>query len=175
MRLYFRLLILLFFALLRKRDLTGNPESKLRFMVLPSDCVVKLMSNERYLGFLDLGRIDLLIRFDLFKTVIKRNWQPHVISVHIRYMYSLQIFSLFVLQTRLIRKDRSFFWIEQRFEQKGRTVATSISKCLFISKGKIIPTDMIFRAMQEDNISPALSEKYKIVNEVDNLLRNITT
>lgn len=71
MRLRLRLLIVLFRAIFGKRlDLSGT--SRLAMVVLPNDIDIHTVTNDRFHAYMDLGRLDLLIRFGLIGTFIRK-------------------------------------------------------------------------------------------------------
>ena len=80
---------------------------------------------------MDLGRLDLLLRTDLAGALIKHRWQPLAGAVNIRYKQSLLPFQKYRLHTKVIGWDEKWFYIEQRFERKNRTIAVGLVKALF--------------------------------------------
>ena len=173
MKLQFRLFRIMVAAFMRQRNFELKDTSILWFILMPWDCVLTRAGNDRYHSFMDLGRIDIAIRFGLWKTIFKPNWKPFVISVHIRYNESLKMFQRFSLRTRVIYWDSHFIWIEHVFERKGKTIATAISKNVAIGKGGIVRTSLIFRPFIRDLQSPLQEKVITLVNAMDGILRNI--
>ena len=144
MNLLFRLFIIMIESLFRKR-LHPLSESVLNLTVLPNDLDLNMhMNNGRFLSIMDLGRLDLLIRTDLAKALFKHRWQPLVGAVNVRYKLSLMPFDRYRLHTKVIGWDEKWFYIEQRFERKNRTIAVAIVKALFRGpKRNITPEDTL--------------------------------
>ena len=128
MRLRFRLLKMILAAIFRKRNFDMSDESVLHYIVMPWDCDIKLVSNDRYHAFMDLGRIDLIIRFGWWRIILKNKWEPFVKTADIRYRYPLRLFQRFTLRTRMMYWDKDYFWMEHSFERKGKTMATEIGR-----------------------------------------------
>jgi len=171
MRDYLRLLRVILAALLRNpRDFTG--ESVLDFTVMPWDCVVKLVGNDRYHTFMDLGRIDLLIRMGGWHTLLHERLQPFVQSVHVRYRYPLHLFQGFILRSRLVHSDHSYFWTEHIFQVDDKIMATAVSKNGLTRCNRIVSTDKILQFLV-GNIASYAEERILTVNAVEKLLRNI--
>jgi acyl-CoA thioesterase FadM len=172
MRLRFRLLRVILAALFRSRDLDFSEESVLHFTVLPQDCVLKHVGNDRYHAFMDLGRIDLLIRFGGWKAVIFEKLQPFVFTAHIRHRYPLRLFQTFVLRTRLVNMDNRFFWLEHVFECDKRAIATAISKNGFKCRDKIVSTRNTRLLLNRENIYwHYCDRKSTVLSNTEKLLR----
>jgi acyl-CoA thioesterase FadM len=106
--------------------------SVLTFRVWPNDLDINLhMNNGRYLTIMDLGRIDLLIRWGLGGVMVKRRWMPVVGAATIQFRRSLSPFQRFRLHTRVLCWDEKWVFVEQRIESlDGRVAATAIVKGL---------------------------------------------
>ena len=174
MRLRLRLLRVILSALFRRKNFYFDDYSALHFTVMPSDCVLKYVGNDRYHAFMDLGRIDLLIRSGGWNTLLFEKLQPFVFTAHIRYCHPLQIFRRVTLYTRLIHWDNSSFWIEHIFKSEGTTIATAISKNGFIHRNKIVPTEYIFNLLNGEKIpSPYSVKKIPVLAAIEKLLREL--
>lgn len=158
MRMYTRLVWLLLVAFFRWHSFTG--ESVLHFRVMPWDCVIKLMGNDRYHAFMDIGRLDLLLRFGGWQFLLANKLQPFVYTAHIRYRYPLSLFRSFILRTRLIYVDGTSFWMEHIFECKGVTMATAISKNGLTCDNRIMPTRTIMEVHELHNFIPFYSDQH---------------
>jgi acyl-CoA thioesterase FadM len=160
-------------AFLRQRNLELDDTSILRFILMPWDCVLTRAGNDRYHAFMDLGRIDLAIRFGLWKIIVRNKWRPFVITVHIRYNASLKMFQRFVLRTRLIHWDSRYIWMEHIFERKGKTVATAISKNAAIGKKGMVSSSLISRLFHQELKSAIGEDQIAVTNAMEGYLRNI--
>ena len=156
MNLIFRLIVLLIHSFFRKR-LHPLAESILQLRVLPNDLDLNLhMNNGRFLSVMDLGRLDLLIRTDLARALFQHRWQPLVGGVNIRYKQSLMPFQRYQLKTKVIGWDEKWFYIEQRFMLKNRTVAVALVKALFRGKNRNITPEETLKLIQVNIDPPAI-------------------
>jgi acyl-CoA thioesterase FadM len=111
-------------------------EGETHFLVWPNDLDPLMhMNNGVYLTLLDLGRIDLMIRNGLFKAASRNGIYPVVASEAIKFRRSLEPFSKFSIRTKTVYWDEKYFFIEQRFIQKGEVAASALVKGRFLRKG----------------------------------------
>lgn len=162
-------------ALCRKKNFDITDESVLRYTVMPWDCDIKLVSNDRYHAFMDLGRIDLILRFGWWRVILKNKWEPFVKTVDIRYRYPLRMFQRFTLRTRMMYWDKDYFWMEHSFERKGRTVAVAISKNSAKSRKGVVTTSEALQLLNRNLQQPSCPEKVKIINDTEILLKSLQT
>ena len=176
MRMYLRMLRVILFALLRGRNLYISEASILNFTVMPWDCVVKLVGNDRYHAFMDLGRIDLMLRLGGFNAFALQRLQPFVFTAHIQYRHSLRMFQNFVLETRLKHWDNKFFWMEHIFKCGNRIMATAISKSGFTLDNRMVSTEAVFVLLNGEKVSSLYPQNsISIVHAIEKLLRALRT
>lgn len=142
MRLRIRLLLLIVKSLFTSRR---SGESVLHFCVLPPDCVIKYMGNDRYHAFMDCGRLDLLFHLTGWSILLKKKYSPFVYTCHIMYRKPLRLFTRFTLRTRLAHIDGYYFWMEHIFEQDGQVMATGISKNGICQSNKLMTTHDVLK------------------------------
>lgn len=150
MNLWFRVLRV-FLKSFRCPPIEVFGESRLSFRVWPTDLDINLhMNNGRYLTLMDLGRTHFMSQLRLLWKLPLRKWYPVVGSVQIEFMRSLDPFQKFDIVTRLLTWDEKWFYLEQRFESNGRTMARAVLKALFLgSGGRIGPEEIIRLVMDE--------------------------
>lgn len=159
MNLILRLFWIILESFFRKR-LHPLSESVLHLRVLPNDLDLNFhMNNGRFLSIMDLGRLDLLIRTDLAKALLRHRWQPLVGSVNIRYKQSLLPFQKYRVHTKVIGWDEKWFYIEQRFERRNRTIAVGLVKALFRGNHRNITPEQCLKLIKVNIDPPALPEK----------------
>ena len=173
MRLRLRLCLIFLNALYRRTKLPISGQSVLRFMVMPWDCVIKRVGNDRYHAFMDLGRIDLIIRLGWSKTIYKSNWKLYVITSYMRYRYPLKCFERFILRTQIIYVDKHFIWMKHVFESKGEIVTTAISKNAAISKRGIASITSVLNICPGNLEKPVLSEDIRTLCDTERILRDL--
>jgi len=159
MNLLFRLFWIIVESFFRKR-LHPLAESVLHLRVLPNDLDLNFhMNNGRFLSIMDLGRLDLLIRTDLAKALLKHRWQPLVGAVNVRYKQSLMPFQKYRLHTKVIGWDEKWFYIEQRFARGNRTIAVGLVKALFRGERRNIRPDECLKLIHVNIDPPQMPER----------------
>jgi acyl-CoA thioesterase FadM len=108
--------------------------SVLRFRVWPHDLDVSLhMNNGRYLTLMDLGRLDIMVRSGLWRSVLRHKWTPIASAITIRYRREMRLWQSFRLETRLVCWDQATVVMEQNFvfnggERDGQIAAHALFK-----------------------------------------------
>lgn len=134
MNLFFRLLWLIIVGRMRSSVSPVGP-CRTPFRVLPSDLDVLLhMNNGVYLSLMDLARVDLLRRANLYEPIRARGWYPVVTAQTIQYRRSLALFHRFAIVTRVLWWDDRSILLEQRFERGAETVAYALVRGRFLSR-----------------------------------------
>jgi acyl-CoA thioesterase FadM len=143
MRLRLRLLLLLIRGLLLKR-MTLLDTSVLSMWVLPTDVDVRNVTNDRYHAFMDLGRVDWIVRCGLLGPSIHGKYAPVVRFMSIRYTYPAKLFQRIEQHSRILSWDSEWVWFEQKFVRQGRTLAIAYCKGCMRNKEGIVPTAVLF-------------------------------
>ncbi len=161
-----------FAAALSRPPLHPLDESVVSFRVWPNDLDVNLhMNNGRYLTLMDLGRLDLVVRMGVLRTLRRRKWNPVVGSLQVRYRRSLLPFQRYDIRTRLVGWDERWFYVEQRFERAGETVAAALVKGLFLGPEGRVPTQAVVDATGHHVDPPALPEAVAAWQESERVFR----
>ena len=133
--------------------------SRLRFRVWPTDLDINLhMNNGRYLGVMDLGRLDLAFRTGLGRAMTRNHWKPLVGGLTMRYRRSLELFARYELHTRMLGWDAKWCFLEQRFLKDGELIAEGVVRLLFRGEEGNIPSAELLRGIGHDGPSPELPE-----------------
>ena len=99
-------------------------ESVIRMRVWPNDLDLNMHVNSgRYLSFMDIGRVDLLVRMRAFRAVIGRGWRPINGGTMIIYKKSLLPWERFTVRTRILCWDEKWFYFEHRVERHNGDLA----------------------------------------------------
>lgn len=161
MNLYLRLLWLLITARFRGALQPPFGVSSLTFRVWPHDIDANLhMNNGRYFTIADLGRMDLMLRTNLWRTAMRRGWMPMLSGSIIRYRREIRTFRPFELQSRILYWNDRNFVMEHRFltEKDGRkdTAAVALVRGGLYNRAEkrfVSPTE-IFEVMGYSGPSP---------------------
>ena len=151
MNLYFRFIFLLIKSFLnpQKQDLFDPCETQFKVNLMDLDLNFH-MNNGRFLSLMDLGRIDLMIKSQVFKKLITQGYYPVIVSESIRFKKSLELFQNFSIISQLDSWDEKDFYINQRFivNHNGGTdlVAEGYIKGRFKQRKRqgSVPTSEIF-------------------------------
>lgn len=183
MNLIFRLIGICLLYLRDRRKIAPLDASELHFTVWPTDLDANIhMNNGRYLSIMDLGRLDLIVRMGMMKTVIKEKWMPVLSAATIRYRISLNPFQKFKLETKVIWWDEKWFYMEQRFiikggNKDGAVAAIAFVKGSFYSKQRktTVPTSELITLMGlTETDTPAQPSYIKSWQQSEEDMRELT-
>ena len=109
--------------------------ARMRFRVVPTDLdVLGHMNNGVYFSIMDLGRMDLMIRAGLWKTLRDKGWYPVMASETATFRKSLQPWQLFDVESRIVGYDEKAIYMEQRFVVDGEIYMSAMTKARFLQK-----------------------------------------
>jgi acyl-CoA thioesterase FadM len=134
MNLWLRLLWLIVTAHRRTRLVMPGGVSELHFRVWPHDLDPSLhMNNARYLGIMDLGRLDVILRSGLWRAVTRHRWTPIASAAVIRFRREMRLFDRYRLETRILAWDELAVVMEQVFvfdggAREGQVAARALFK-----------------------------------------------
>lgn len=116
MNLWLRLFVYLLTCWWRPGITLPAEPAVLRMRVWPFDLDTSLhLNNGRFLTLMDLGRVELMVRSGLWRSVLKHGWTPIASGVQIRFRRELKAFERFDLVTRILWWDEASLVMEQVF------------------------------------------------------------
>jgi len=123
----------------RPMSLTGT--SRINLRVWPGDLDLYLhMNNGRYLSLMDLGRLDFIIRVGMLPFMRRQGWRPQLAAATTRFWRSLQPFSRFSLNTRVVWWDEKWIYMHHEMVREGRVAAQGMVKLVIKSpQGTVAP------------------------------------
>ena len=140
-----------------KLDLEDKGRISLR--VLPTDLDLNFhMNNGRFLSVMDLGRIDLIIRMGMLKTLSNNGWYPVIGAIHTTFRKSLYLFERYDIVSHIVGWDEKWVYLSQTIERNGEEVATAHMKTLFMSEDGKVPTALIAEALGDGGASADVPE-----------------
>ena len=107
-------------------------KSVVKLFVFPNDVDVVRVSNGTYL---DLGRIDLLIRHGYFFRAIRKGYYPVVSGQALKYKRSLRLFQTFEVHSHFRHCGEKWGYMEHRIYQNGQLCVVGVVKGLFAGPG----------------------------------------
>ena len=145
MNLIFRLLWMLIAASFGARaDITG--ESHLTFRCLPTYLDLNFhMTNSRYHSFMDLSRVDFMIRNGAWGKLRRAGLGPVLGSSAIRFRRAINVFQKFRVTTRVLAWDERWIYLEHKLiaeggKMDGETAAVAIMNTTFVGSEGRVPT-----------------------------------
>lgn len=151
MHLIFRTIIRTFFSR-RASKLGMRDVGRMTFRTLPTDIdVLGHMNNGVYLSIMDLGRMDLMIRTGAWERLRAQKMYPVMASSTISYRKSLNLWTKFVLETKLIGVDEKAVYSEQRIVVDGEIYARAITRARFLKEGGgVVSVEELTRVLEVD-------------------------
>lgn len=159
MNMWFRTLLVRLFA--TRRPAVGvHDVARMRLRVLPTDIdVLRHVNNGVYLSLMDLGRIDLLLRAGVWQRMTTAGIYPVVTSSTITYRRSLDLWTRYTLETRVLGYDDRACYLEQRFVVDGEIFARGVVKGRFLRRtGGTVTMDELTALLGVDRSELVLPE-----------------
>lgn len=144
MNMFLRLFWLLATAKRRGR-ISAWDVSRRTYSVRPRDLdIFWHMTNSAYLSFLDLGRMDLVVRSGIWDRARHERINAVVANQTITYRKPLKLGDTFTIETRIAGVDGRAVYFEQRFTVGGQIYAEAAVRTRFIRRGSgVVPMEEI--------------------------------
>lgn len=172
MTLYFRLILILFKSLFRRKVNFRGPILT-HFRVWPSDLdIFGHMTNARYFSLMDVARTDLLARTGLMGKLRELGWYPVVVEESMHFRRALLPFVKFQIKTEITGYDDRHLVLRQTFIKKDKVVALGIVRARFLGpdKQKIPPQELLSLSQGKRSFESSLPQsevsKYAYHQEV---------
>ena len=176
MNLIFRLFWMLLTARFGKRvDIMG--ESFLTFRCMPTDLDLNFhMTNSRYHSFMDLGRVDFMIRNGAWANLRGGGLGPVLGSSTIRFRRAINPFQKFRVTTRILAWDERWIYLEHKLIAEGgkmhnETASIAIMNTTFVGKEGRVPTEKLMQIIGYTATQPPLPDVLARKAEMDALLK----
>lgn len=143
----------------RQPRLAAGDESRLDLRVLLGDVdVYPELNNGRHLMLMDLGRIDLAVRTGLWDQLRRRRWALVTAGASVRYRHRVPLFGRLTVHTRIVGRDRLWFYVHQEIRHRGRLSSSALIRSGFASHGGLVPTAEILAAVGDASLPETLPE-----------------
>lgn len=128
--------------------------------VLPTDIdVLRHMNNGVYFSIMDLGRMDLLIRSGGWKKLSAKGYYPVMANETISFRKSLNLWTKFDLETRVVGYDAKGVYVEQRFVVGGEIYAQAMTRARFLKRsGGTVSLEDLLETIGWDESHPVLPD-----------------
>jgi acyl-CoA thioesterase FadM len=166
---YLRVARVLITGLFKPRlGLTDESELKLRVWPMDIDTYPE-MNNGRHLTLMDLGRYDLAARSGLWREVHRRKWGFVIAGASIRYRRKLRPFRRFILRSRLIGCDNTWFYFQQETWARGRMASQALIRAGVLSRSGVVPVKEVLPFFGRDSLEMELPDWVKAWIEAEDL------
>lgn len=148
------------------------------FRALPTDVdLLWHMNNGRYFSFMDLARINFMIRCGFFSKLRKNKIYPVIASEMIRFKKSINLWEQFTLTSQLMGWDHRFFYVKHKVINSANEIcAIALIKARFLkSKEGAQDTAQVLHVIGIDTPSPALPDWIHTWNQADKTLYDHVT
>jgi len=125
-------------------------------IVGPTEADLRFVSNARYMLFMEIGRLELMLRTGILRHARASHWVPLVVSQTVRYKRPLRRFQRFTLKTHLAAWDDRWFFIEHKIERKGQLMVFGVAKCCFRGRDGVVSPSVAFAALGSSEPSPPI-------------------
>jgi acyl-CoA thioesterase FadM len=173
MNLLFRMIWMFLSARWRSRCNILEP-THLTFRVLPTDLDVNLhLTNSRYFSFMDLSRVDHMIRNGAWKHIRANKLMPVLGGGSVRYRRAVPPFAKIDVSTRVAGVDDRWIYLEHKVSS-GQTIYTAaVLKAAFIDGNGRVPTPRLLEMFGHDGDLPPLSEELSKIRDVDEAVNTV--
>jgi acyl-CoA thioesterase FadM len=124
------------------------------------------MNNGRYLSFMDLGRVHLVVQLGLLSAIFRNRWRPVLAAAEINFIRQLAPFQRFDLVTRVVTWDDKYVYMEQRFESRGELCAHAFVKGLFLGAEGRVSNAAVLAMLGHDAAPPETPDELRIWAEL---------
>jgi len=117
------------------------------------------MNSGRYLSMMDIGRVEIMARTRMLRSVLKRGWRPMVGATFIRYKKSLLPFERFTVRSRIVCWDEKWLYFEHILERRGEVASQAYVRGLLRGPdGNVRPAELLELAGIPGMVSPPMPE-----------------
>lgn len=167
MNLLFRLLWMMLTAHRRTRCAMME-ETHLTFRVMPTDLDGNMhLTNSRYFSFMDLSRVDHMIRNGAWKDIRANKLRPVLGSGSIRFRRAVPPFKKIDVTTRVIGLDEKWIYLEHKLIAGDTIYSVAILKAAFLDKAGRIPFDRLLKMFGHEGELPPITEALALIRDAD--------
>ncbi len=150
-------------------------ESHLTFRVFPTDLDVNLhLTNSRYFSFMDLSRVDHMIRNGAWQKIRANKLMPVLGSGSIRYRRPVPPFKKVDVTTRIAGCDDRWIYLEHKLVAGDVVYSIAVLKAAFIGKDGRISTPDLLNTLEYSGPMPPMTVPLKVIRDADDALMTIS-
>lgn len=175
MNLLFRLIWMMLTARWRE-PCAMMDESSLSFRVMPTDLDVNMhLTNSRYFSFMDLSRVDHMIRNGAWTEIRANKLKPVLGSGSIRFRRAVPPFKRVNVTTRVVGGDEKWIYLEHKIIAGDVLYSVAILKAAFLDKKGRVPMDRLLKMFSYEGPLPPMSEALSHIRDADEAVMEIAT
>lgn len=141
---------------------------------MPTDLDINMhLTNSRYFSFMDLSRVDHMIRNGAWKDIRANKLMPVLGSGSIRFRRAVPPFARFDVTTRVVGLDEKWVYLEHKLVDGETVYAVSILKAAFINKKGRVTTDRLLKMFSYEGPIPPLNEALALIRDADEAVMDI--
>ena len=167
MNLWLRLLWLLLTHRARPPLIPPLGVSRLKSRVWPLDLDLNgHLNNGRALTIMDVGRVDLMLRFGAVPVFLRRGWAPVLAATLVRYKRELRLFQPFVIETKVLHWEGANIFMQQSFillnkDGSEHVACTALMRAGIYSRRdrRFVDAWDLMRALNFKTVSPLATEE----------------
>ena len=173
MNLLFRLIWMMLTAHHRSKCVMTE-ETSLPFRVLPTDLDVNMhLTNSRYFSFMDLSRVDHLMRCGAWKQVRANKLMPVLASGSIRFRRAVPPFKKVDVTTRVVGVDEKWIYLEHKIISGDTIYSVAVLKAAFLNTGGRIPVSELLDIFGHEGKLPPMTDALARIRDADDAVMNV--
>lgn len=146
----------------------------LTFRVLPTDLDVNMhLTNSRYFSFMDLSRVDHMIRNGSWKHIRANKLMPVLGGGSVRYRRAVPPFAKIHVSTRVAGVDDRWIYLEHKVSNGETVYAAAVLKAAFLDKKGRVPTPRLLDMFGHDGDVPELPDELAQIRDVDDAVNSV--
>lgn len=139
-----------------------------RFRVGLLEAGRSLLFSERYVGYTEVARTELMIRAGFLGVMLRKKWTPVVASELVRFKKPVRRFQVLRLSTRVLGWDERYIYFEHVFHRGAELAALVIATGTIRSKdGVVAPAQFAAELPWALGPSPLLPDWIRLWSEAE--------
>ncbi|MDG3086396.1 acyl-CoA thioesterase [Vibrio hannami] len=132
----------------KRSKIAFTDQSAIRFYCHPWDIDMwGEMNNGRVLTLYDIGRMDVAIRCNLDKALMKNKWALVVAGSSVRYRKRIKMFDHITMKTQCVGVDDKWFYLEQSMWVKDKPCSSVLIRAGITSKDGLVHPSLVANAI----------------------------
>lgn len=149
-------------------EMTLNDTHVSTHYCLPIDLDVWMeLNNGRTLTLYDLGRIPMVRRSGFLAATRRRGWSFTIAGSSVRYRRRVTVFNKLEMHSRIIGRDKRFFYMQQSMWHKGEATSGALFRVAVTDGKGIVPTDLLAAEMGQPDWNPPLPDWIQAWSEAE--------